>query len=177
MKMVRLYGKALDSRPLLTKMVTSSVIFAIADLVQTKIEAYYSGLPFSLSLLRLFKSAAVGGLCAAPTLHFWYSRTLPGIVPQKSVIRKTLLDQAIFAPYFLLFLLGSRCFVRGNSVSETKSRISKEFNRDIIENWKFWPLAQFLNFLLIPMKFQILYVNVLGVAWQSYLTRLSIILS
>lgn len=78
----------------------------------------------------------------------------------RASIKKTLLDQALFVPFSLLFILVSGCMTKGHSLSEAKNTVNSA------ENFQFWPAAQLLNFCLVPVHFQILYINLLGVLWQ-----------
>ena len=37
-------------------------------------------------------------------------------------------------------------------------------------NWTVWPGAQYINFAYIPTEQRVLYVTVLGIAWNSFLS-------
>ncbi len=39
-------------------------------------------------------------------------------------------------------------------------------------NWTVWPLAQYINFAYIPTEQRVLYVTVLGLVWNSYLSHM-----
>jgi hypothetical protein len=36
--------------------------------------------------------------------------------------------------------------------------------------WRFWPLANSVNFWFVPLQFRVLYMNVLALLWSGYLT-------
>ena len=40
-------------------------------------------------------------------------------------------------------------------------------------NWALWIPAQFINFRLVPARLQVLFANVVGVAWNVYLSLVS----
>ena len=42
----------------------------------------------------------------------------------------------------------------------------------LIENWKVWPAAQVLNFSVVPLKFQILFVNCVAIWWNFVLSMM-----
>ena len=40
----------------------------------------------------------------------------------------------------------------------------------LVANWKYWPVVNFLNFLYVPLQFQLLISNVASVFWNIYLS-------
>jgi hypothetical protein len=43
----------------------------------------------------------------------------------------------------------------------------------LLANWSCWPLAQLINFTVIPLDLRILYVNLLSIAWTAYISRMA----
>jgi len=54
----------------------------------------------------------------------------------------------------------------GDSISEINDKLWPT----LVANWKVWPLLQLINFALVPIKLQVLYVNFFGVFWNTYLS-------
>jgi hypothetical protein len=67
----RLYLKCLKERPILSKVCTSSVLFASSDLLAQTIQQRYHQKP-ELDLNRSVRAAAFGGPIYAPILHYWF---------------------------------------------------------------------------------------------------------
>jgi FtsH-binding integral membrane protein len=40
----------------------------------------------------------------------------------------------------------------------------------VVANWALWVPAQFVNFAVVPLKFQVLYSNVVALVWNVYLS-------
>jgi len=40
-------------------------------------------------------------------------------------------------------------------------------------NYKIWPLANLINFSVVPLKFRVLFANVISVFWNMYLSAAS----
>jgi hypothetical protein len=43
----------------------------------------------------------------------------------------------------------------------------------LLANWSCWPLAQLINFTVIPLDLRILYVNLLSIAWTAYISSIA----
>lgn len=56
------------------------------------------------------------------------------------------------------------------SPSKGLEAIENNFVKAMITNWKIWPAAQIINFWFIPKQFQVLWVNIVGLFWNVYLS-------
>jgi hypothetical protein len=43
----------------------------------------------------------------------------------------------------------------------------------LIANWKIWTVPQFVNINFVPAQFRVLFANVVGLAWNAYLSGMS----
>jgi hypothetical protein len=43
----------------------------------------------------------------------------------------------------------------------------------LVANWYVWPLAQLINFTVIPLDLRILYVNVLSIFWTAFISNMA----
>ena len=43
----------------------------------------------------------------------------------------------------------------------------------LIANWKVWPIAQLINFSLIPLNFRVLWVNLVGILWNAIVSYIA----
>ena len=53
---------------------------------------------------------------------------------------------------------------------DIKSKLEAEWWTTTKGNWALWIPAQVVNFRLVPAQFQVLFANVVGVAWNIFLS-------
>ncbi|CAN6454596.1 unnamed protein product [Victoria cruziana] len=161
------YARHLEEFPVLTKSLTSALLTFIGDSIcQLLIEQ----LP-TLDVKRTFLFAFLGMVLVGPTLHFWYLSlcnlvSLPG---GSGAFIRLLLDQFIFSPLFIGVFLSTLVVLEGRP-SEVLQKLRQEWFAAIIANWQLWIPFQFLNFLYVPHRFQVLFANVVAVAWNVILS-------
>lgn len=101
-------------------------------------------------------------------LRIAYSRDAQFVV----VVQRVLADQLFYSPIMLSFFL----FYLAVVVERRRWAIIKEapfwssYVRTLGINMCVWPLAQFVNFLLIPSPAQIPFSSSLSVLWNTYLS-------
>ncbi|CAD6215708.1 GSCOCG00000519001-RA-CDS [Cotesia congregata] len=115
-----------------------------------------------------------GYFLAGPILHGWYSwldKMFKGTAP-KIVVTKLLCDQFILTPPLVVLFFTSMSVMEGkkteNLLDECKAKFVKTFATSCI----FWLPVQFVNFLLIPPSFRVLYVSVASFCWVNILCHL-----
>ena len=62
--------------------------------------------------------------------------------------------------------------VNGNNFYETTREVKIKFWPTIIDNFKLWTPAMFLNYKFIPPQYSVLYSNMVGIFWMTYLSYL-----
>ena len=78
-------------------------------------------------------------------------------------------DQLLFAPLFNPVFI---CFVYAleGRLADAPDTLRNEWLNITVSNWKLWAPAQALNFLLVPVQFQVMFANWVAVVWNTYLS-------
>ena len=174
------YKGALKTNPLLTKSVTSSGIMTISDAIcqqltkEVEEESKDPAKKPNIDYRRMLEVAFTGLTWSGPISHFWYG-TLEKIVkiqdPILGLFARIILDAIIFSPVTITGYFTWRSILEGSGVDGMKTKLErKRFVTTVLGAWKFWPLANIINFSMVPVAYRVLYSNVLSLFWTGYLT-------
>ena len=123
----------------------------------------------------------IGAFWVAPATHLWYgflsTRLIPGAATPKRVIQRLFLDQFGAAPVFCPAFMGLLWLLEGKPLPEVKTDLLEAGPTLVTSNWKLWIPAMGLMFSVIPLKFQVVYSNFVGLVWTVYLSYASTRLS
>ncbi|XP_077278914.1 mpv17-like protein [Temnothorax americanus] len=121
---------------------------------------------------QLKRYAIFGCLLAGPMLHGWYKwlDTFYSGKTTKIVLKKLFADQFILTPPLLIL------FFISMSLMEAKSDLLRECKIKFVHTFQtscgYWLPVQFVNFLLIPPSFRVIYVSVAAFCWVNILCYL-----
>lgn len=79
-------------------------------------------------------------------------------------------DQGIFAPTFIGVFLSSMAVLEGTSPQE---KLERNYTTALTSNYMIWPFVQMVNFKLVPLEHRVLFVNVISIGWNCYLSYLN----
>jgi hypothetical protein len=188
------YSNKLDTHPLLTKGISSGLIAGSGDflcqlfvdrrnvgkdenngVVTSKGERESSSLLAGWDPARTGRFAILGAFLVAPGIHYWYNalsmRLVPGAVTVSNVMKRVALDQFAFTPFFLQVWLSALWTLEGETPIDTiPSRMMEATPTILVANWILWIPAQIINFRTVPVKYQVLYSNVVALFWNIYLS-------
>lgn len=160
--------------PLLANVLSSGLLFGSGDFIaQRFFSDQLQNAPYDYE--RTARSMIFGSLIAAPVGHKWY-QTLSKIDAGskfRNVSARVALDQAIYAPLIAipLYFGGMSVLERRTPLVESaRQRISHHWLPTYKKNFTVWPIFQTLNFLLVPVPYQLLLVNIFSIGWTCYLS-------
>lgn len=191
LKFGRMYVNQLSLHPILTKSVTAGIIFGLSDLCAQSIERSNGTVDSSsssttvtssssssstttiISYSRILTSILVGSLFFGPAAHYWYSFIFH-ILPSTtllSTIQKAILGQLIFGPLFTSIFFGAGLL---QSSSLTFNSWYQKVKVDLPIVWvkglSFWPMVDMISFMIVPVRWIPLFVNVASFIWTIYLS-------
>ncbi|CAM9679690.1 unnamed protein product, partial [Ectocarpus fasciculatus] len=164
------YVRNLETRPVLTKCVTSAAISAGADATCQYLESTKKKFDFA----RFGKFTLLGMVLVGPTLHYWYGYLARNFAENSmlNVLKRLALDQLVFTPGFITVFMSSVLVLDGRP-ENIPEKLSSDFFTTLMANYSVWVPAMFLNFKFIPFQFQVLFSNGVGYMWNVYLSYAS----
>lgn len=171
-KVLAAYLKALHTKPLLTKAVTSGVIASIGSLAsQLIVPNPQNGGKIVWRSVAAY--AAFGFVVSGPLIHKFYI-LLDKIMPPKKEktaidgIKRVIVDRLIFAPPFLLLFLYVITILEGQGHHAAIARIKESFWPVYKLNLQVWTVFQYVNINYVPPKYRVLFGNVLALVWSIF---------
>lgn len=175
------YDTWLRDSPLLTKGVTSAILFGVGDRVAQRIEGAETDdsaakdSPDRHGLKRTARMMVWGGLLFAPIGHAWYN-FLEKAVRGKSmaaVAKKIAADQLIFSPPLALAFFTYAGCSEGKPPRDTMETALAKLPPTLAVNWTVWPLVHVCTFGFVPLEYRILFINVVNIGWSAFLSRMA----
>ncbi|KYR00993.1 pmp22 family protein [Tieghemostelium lacteum] len=179
------YLKLLLQYPLTTKSVSTSVLMGpVGDSLAQILEYKYSKKrdgeedgkrEFKYNYNRMLTMSAVGLCFSGPVLHYWYQSLDKIVTGQGKIIylKKMLVDQLVFAPCVISTFMLIMNVLNGRTLTDAKKQIKNELLYPALAyNWCLWPAAQYISFAIVPLNFRVLYVSVVSVFWNIFLSNL-----
>lgn len=130
------------------------------------------------SPIRSLRQGSVGAFFAAPSLHVWHSIVLPKLVKfcTRNVTRvlvSVLLNETVFATYFISCLLFSFETLKTFDVQAGAQNVQAKFGSSLQSSMKFWTWISLINYSFMPIHLRPVFVSCWSVVWQSYLSYVS----
>lgn len=158
---------------LVTNTVSSGILMGLGDLGVQMIEKRTKTENGHLSIdWHRTGRLCVIGLGMGPLLHVWYKfldRRFP-VVSAISVARKVLLDQAIASPTLIVYFFIGTGFLEGRSFDHSFQELKRKFLAVYLVDAAVWPAAQTINFFLLPPRFRVIYVAMLALVYNMFLS-------
>ncbi|KAK2420716.1 Peroxisomal membrane 22 kDa (Mpv17/PMP22) family protein [Trifolium repens] len=166
------YLRKLENHPIITKSITSSLIFTAADLTSQMITLSSSA---SYDLKRTSRMAIYGGLILGPSQHMWFN-FLSKILPNRDLattLKKILMGQAVFGPVINTVFFSYNGALQGENGSEIIARLKRDLLPTLIGGALFWPVCDFVTFKYIPVHLQPLMNSSCAYVWTIYLSYMA----
>ncbi|POM72775.1 Hypothetical protein PHPALM_10459 [Phytophthora palmivora] len=183
-----LYDGWLRRSPMLTKSVTSAVLFGLGDRIAQRMEKSRkdddgsqteetedNGAIVSKSTARTMRMMIWGSVLFTPVVHTWVNlieRTV-GSRGKVVVFKKMLLDSLVFAPSINALFFTSTQMMEGKSFGHGVAFALDRLPQTLKANYMIWPLANMINYSYVPLQYRILFINCVNLVWTTVLSTIS----
>ncbi|KAI3497379.1 hypothetical protein L1887_39941 [Cichorium endivia] len=166
------YLGMIKARPILTKSITSALIYTAADLTsqtmtRSSSEAY--------DVIRTCRMAGYGMIILGPSLHFWFN-FVSRILPKQDIIstfKKMFMGQTIYGPIMTAVFFSVNAALQGEKGNEIVARLKRDMLPTMINNVLYWPICDFITFRFVPVHLQPLVSNSFSYVWTIYITYMA----
>lgn len=87
-----------------------------------------------------------------------------------TALRKVVLDQLTYGPVCnILFMSFATLALEGKSLGALRQKIATDYPSVQVNGWKLWPLAALINYRFVPLKFRVLFINMVALFWSTFL--------
>lgn len=155
-----------------TNTVSSGVFLTIGDVIQQNIEKHDASNKKSTMDYERIGRMGIVGLAQGPVNHWWYT-WLDRVLPGKSLVvigKKILADQVIASPFFSSTFFVGVGLLEGYSTAEAWQEYKDKFLMVYLIDCAVWPPSQLINFLFVPAVYRVLYISILTVAWNVFMS-------
>ncbi|GIL58957.1 hypothetical protein Vafri_13958 [Volvox africanus] len=158
------YERSLRKHPVMTQAATSALLWGLGDGMAQRIENRGRG---GIDARRVALTAAFGGAVIGPAGHGWYLM-LERLVMQlglacslKSMLLKVTADNLLYSPCYVLAFFAYGCMaIDGLSPAIFIEKMREEFMPTMLAEALLWPPYMAFVFSRVPVKHQLLAVNV-----------------
>lgn len=178
--MIRLwkwYQNCLAVHPVKTQVISSALIWGFGDIAaqavthttakKLHLQSRNEDKEFKINWRRVTTTSLFGLGFVGPVGHFWYEgldrfiRLRLQLRPNSFsfVATKVAADGIIFGPFDLPVFFTYMGFSTGKSAAQVKEDVKRDFLPALILEGGVWPIVQVANFRYIPVRYQLLYVN------------------
>ncbi|KAG7640845.1 Mpv17/PMP22 [Arabidopsis suecica] len=166
------YLGMVKSHPVVTKSVTSSLIYIAADLSSQTIAKTSSE---SYDLVRTARMGGYGLFVLGPTLHYWFN-FMSRLFPKQDLIttfKKMAMGQTIYGPIMTVIFFSLNASLQGERGSVILARLKRDLLPALFNGVMYWPLCDFITFRFFPVHLQPLVSNSFSYVWTIYMTYMA----
>ena len=169
----KLFGR---SNLLLTNSLISAIMGTIGDAIQQNYDLLTEEKSDKESDNKFnFQRSAhmtAAGFTTGLVSHYWYIYLDRFMGTKKTlylITKKVLLDQIVFSPVNLVVYFSTLGICeRSGTLRFKEELVEKGFEQIYLVEWIVWPPMQFFNFYVLPLRYRILFDNIISLGFDIY---------
>ncbi|KAG8390945.1 hypothetical protein BUALT_Bualt01G0136300 [Buddleja alternifolia] len=166
------YLGMLESRPILTKSISSAIIYGVADITSQVItmESYTAW-----DSVRTLRMASFGLIILGPAQHVWFN-FVGRILPKRDMtttFKKLAMGQLFYGPMINGVFFSFNAALQGENGNEIAARLKRDLIPTLLNGLFYWPLCDFFTYKIIPVHLQPLMNSSFSYLWTIYLTYMA----
>ncbi|KAF4533027.1 hypothetical protein B566_EDAN000719 [Ephemera danica] len=169
--MLKLYRRVLDKHPYVTQAIQTGILMGAGDVIaQVGVEKKTAE---TFDVRRTLCFTGIGIFYLGPSLRLWYGtleRLFGSARHPKVAFKKVATDQLVFAPTFLASILTLVPLTNGHSWQKAKAKLGADYWTVLKANYQLWPWVQIANFYWVPLRHQVLVVQLVALFWNVYVS-------
>ncbi len=157
------------------------MLFTVGDAITQKVIQKKTEFDYKRNL----RIGMVGLLFAGPIYTCWYEILMPNIVLKqmpkyfprmknfsynKNLFTMIFIDQTLFSVFFIASFFMLMSLSQSGKIEDGVNNVKNHLKDTVIVNWQIWPGAQALNFTIVPLRYRVLFANLVGLMWDCYLS-------
>ncbi|KAJ0265309.1 22 kDa peroxisomal membrane protein [Hirschfeldia incana] len=165
------YLGMVKSRPVLTKGITSCLIYIAADLSSQTITREKASSE-SYDLVRTARMGAYGLFILGPVQHQWFG-FMSRLLPKQdfvTTLKKMAMGQTVYGPTIMVIFLSFNALLQGEGGSDILARLKRDLLPVMLNCVMYWPVCDFITFKFFPVHLQPLVSNSFSYVWSIYMT-------
>ncbi|PON50552.1 Mpv17/PMP [Parasponia andersonii] len=181
------YQNCLAYHPVKTQIISSGFLWGIGDIAaqyithstaKRRLQLSDADADFKINWKRVAITSSFGFGFVGPVGHFWYEgldkflrlRLHQQPKSLRFVATKVALDGIIFGPLDLFVFFTYMGFSMGKNVQQVKEDVKRDFLPALVLEGGIWPIVQVVNFRYVPVRYQLLYVNIFCLLDSAFLS-------
>ncbi|XP_038986191.1 protein SYM1-like isoform X3 [Phoenix dactylifera] len=188
LKLWRWYQNCLAVHPVKTQMISSGFLWGLGDIGAQAVThstlrkqrqlTQQEDKELKINWKRVAITSMFGFAYVGPVGHYWYEyldryiRVRLQLQPKslKFVTAKVFADELLCWPLDLPIFFSYMGFASGRSADQVKEDVKRDFLPALVVGAGVWPFLQVANFRFVPVRYQLLYVNLFCLLDSSFLS-------
>ncbi|KAK8595599.1 hypothetical protein V6N13_000306 [Hibiscus sabdariffa] len=183
------YQSCLSLHPVKTQVISSGFLWGVGDIAaqyithstaKQRLQYKDEDQEFKVNWKRVAVTSTFGFGFVGPLGHFWYEGLDKFIKMRlqfrpksaRFVAAKVAMDGLIFGPFDLFVFFTYMGFCAGKNAAQVKEDVKRDFLPALILEGGIWPIVQVANFRYVPVRYQLLYVNIFCLLDSAFLSWL-----